>query len=324
MSTFDDDFYRPNVLVIQDDKMEGESNYKKLIFVTGGSGLLGSKFNKDSFEEYDKYDIIKTFNRNPENNCISLDITDHSDVLAKIESSNPDLVIHSAALTNVDYCEDHQNEAYEINVKGTENIVKACEKIDCKLIYVSTDFVFDGKKGMYDEDEKTNPLGYYALTKLQGEKLVQNSNLNYAISRVSVLYGWHRRLNFVTWVINELKLENEINVVTDQYNSPTFADNAAEAMIKIFEKDRKGTYHIAGDERISRFDFAKNIAEVFDLDKNLINPVKSSEFVQKAKRPKDSSLSIEKARKDLKIKMLNTIEGLKEMKKFQKICDHLQ
>ncbi|MEN4020180.1 MAG: dTDP-4-dehydrorhamnose reductase [Methanobacterium sp.] len=304
--------------------MEGESNYKKLIFVTGGSGLLGSKFNKDSFEEYDKYDIIKTFNRNPENNCISLDITDHSDVLAKIESSNPDLVIHSAALTNVDYCEDHQNEAYEINVKGTENIVKACEKIDCKLIYVSTDFVFDGKKGMYDEDEKTNPLGYYALTKLQGEKLVQNSNLNYAISRVSVLYGWHRRLNFVTWVINELKLENEINVVTDQYNSPTFADNAAEAMIKIFEKDRKGTYHIAGDERISRFDFAKNIAEVFDLDKNLINPVKSSEFVQKAKRPKDSSLSIEKARKDLKIKMLNTIEGLKEMKKFQKICDHLQ
>lgn len=287
---------------------------KKLIFVTGGSGLLGSKFNKDSFEEYN---ITKTFNRNPENNCISLDITNHSDVLAKLKSSNPDLIIHSAALTNVDYCEDHQNEAYEINVKGTENIVKACEKIDCKLIYVSTDFVFDGKKGMYCEDEKTNPLGYYALTKLQGEEVVQNSNLNYAISRTSVLYGWHRQANFVTWVINELKSENEINIVTDHYNSPTFADNAADAMIKIFEKDKEGIYHIAGDERISRFDFAKNIAEVFNLDKNLINPIKSSEFIQKAKRPKDSSLSVEKARKDLKIKMLNTLEGLKEMKKFQ-------
>lgn len=295
--------------------MKGECNSKKLIFVTGGSGLLGSRFNKDSFE---KYDIIKTFNRNPENNCISLDITDQSDVLAKIESINPDLVIHSAALTNVDYCEDHQSEAYKINVKGTENIVKACEKIDCKLIYVSTDFVFDGKKGLYDEDDKTNPLGYYALTKLQGEEAIQNSNLNYAITRVSVLYGWHRRPNFVTWVINELKSENEINVVTDQYNSPTFADNAAEAIIKIFKKNKEGIYHIAGGERISRFDFAKDIAEVFDLDKNLINPVKSSKFVQKAKRPMDSSLSVEKAMKDLNIKMLNTLEGLNEMKKFQK------
>jgi dTDP-4-dehydrorhamnose reductase len=201
---------------MKEDIMD-ESNNLTSIFVTGGSGLLGSKFTGDSF----KYNIIKTFNANPENNCILLNITDEKDVLNKIEPSNPELVVHSAALTNVDYCEDHQIEAYEINVKGTQNIVKACKKVDCKLIYVSTDFVFDGKKGMYCEDDKSNPFGYYALTKLQGEETVENSELNYAITRVSVLYGWHKRPNFVTWVIDELNHNNQINVVTDQYNSPT-------------------------------------------------------------------------------------------------------
>ncbi|MGZ7109025.1 MAG: dTDP-4-dehydrorhamnose reductase [Methanobacterium sp.] len=293
--------------------MGKKDNSSEVIFVTGGSGLLGSKFTRDYFN----YDIIRTFNANPENKCISLDITDEKDTLNKIRSANPDLVIHSAALTNVDYCEDHRREAFEINVKGTQNIVKACEKVGSKLIYVSTDFVFDGEKGMYEEGDKTNPLGYYALTKLQGEESVQNSVLDYAITRVSVLYGWHRRSNFVTWVIDELNAGNEINVVTDQYNSPTLADNVAEAIIKIFEKDKEGIYHTSGSERINRFDFAKNIAEVFNLDKGLINPIKSNKFVQKAKRPKDSSLCVEKAEKDLKMKMLNTLEGLNEMKKIQ-------
>ncbi|MGZ7210368.1 MAG: dTDP-4-dehydrorhamnose reductase [Methanobacterium sp.] len=293
--------------------MGKKDNSSEVIFVTGGSGLLGSKFTRDYFN----YDIIRTFNANPENKCISLNITDEKDTLNKIRSANPDLVIHSAALTNVDYCEDHRREAFEINVKGTQNIVKACEKVGSKLIYVSTDFVFDGEKGMYEEGDKTNPLGYYALTKLQGEESVQNSVLDYAITRVSVLYGWHRRSNFVTWVIDELNAGNEINVVTDQYNSPTLADNVTEAIIKIFEKDKEGIYHTSGSERINRFDFAKNIAEVFNLDKGLINPIKSNKFVQKAKRPKDSSLCVEKAEKDLKMKMLNTLEGLNEMKKIQ-------
>lgn len=284
----------------------------KRLFITGGSGLLGSKFKAITG---DNYEIIKTYNENPRKNAIQLDITNIKDVLDKIESVNPDLIIHSAALTNVDYCEEHPEEAHKINAEGTLNIVKACEKVNSRLIYVSTDFVFDGKKGLYGEEDETNPLGYYALSKLKGEEYVQNSNLDYAIARVSVLYGWHRRPNYVTWVIDQLKEKNQINVVTDQYNSPTFADNAAEAMIRIFEKNRTGIYHIAGDERISRFDFARNIAQVFKLDESLINPIKSSEFVQKAQRPRDSSLSVEKAKADLNIKLLNTHEGLKEMKK---------
>jgi dTDP-4-dehydrorhamnose reductase len=284
------------------------------LFITGGSGLLGSKF----ITITDDYEIITTYNTNPKDNAVKLDITREDDVLAKIETLNPDLVIHSAALTNVDYCEDHQEEADKINSQGTLNLVKACKKTDSKLIYVSTDFVFDGKKGMYSEDEKTNPLSYYAKSKLKGEEYIQNSDLDYAIARVSVLYGWHTNFNFVTWVINELKAGNEINIVTDEYNSPTLADNAAEAILNIYSKDKGGIYHIAGDERINRFDFAKNIASVFELDETLINPILSEELIRSAPRPMDSSLSVEKARNNLDIKLLNTKDGLKEMKKVMK------
>lgn len=281
------------------------------IFITGGSGLLGSKFPTITHD----YEIITTYNENPKDDAVKLDITNEKDVLGKIESLNPDLIIHSAALTNVDYCEDHQKEADRINAQGTLNLVNACQEIDAKFIYVSTDFVFDGKKGMYREDEKTNPLNYYAKSKLKGEEHIQNSDLNYVIARVSVLYGWHTNFNFVTWVINELKAGNQINIVTDEYNSPTYADNAAEAILNIYSKDRGGLYHIAGDERINRFDFAKNIAQVFELDATLVNPILSEELIRKAPRPMDSSLSVEKAQNNLDIKLLNTKEGLKEMKK---------
>lgn len=284
----------------------------KRLFITGGSGLLGSKFGNIRGE---KYELITTYHSNPGENSILFDLTDEKDVYRKITSLNPDAVIHGAALTDVDYCEDHRSEAWDVNAQGTENIVKSCEKTESKLIYVSTDFVFNGKKGMYAEEDETDPLGYYAYTKLKGEEFVQNSDLNYAIARVSVLYGWHRKMNYVTWVIDQLKNGNPINIVTDQYNSPTLADNAAEAIIKMFEKDVKGIYHTAGSERVSRYDFARNIAEVFSLNQDLIRPISSDDLIQKALRPRDSSLSVEKIQKDLDIKMLNTKEGLERMKK---------
>lgn len=288
----------------------------KRLFITGGSGLLGSKF---KYIAGDTYEIITTHHKNPGENSVQFDVTDEKDVAEKITSLNPDAVVHAAALTNVDYCEDHPDEAWNINAKGTDNVAKACEKVGSKLVYVSTDFVFDGERGMYCEEDETNPLGHYARTKLEGEEFLKtHRDLDYAVARVSVLYGWHTRMNFVTWVINELKNGNEINIVTDQYNSPTLADNAAEAMIKIIEMDKTGVYHTVGGERINRFDFAVNIAEVFDLDSGLINPIKSTNFVQKARRPKDSSLNVEKVQKDLGIKMLNTTEGLKYMKKVMK------
>lgn len=287
----------------------------KSLFITGGSGLLGSKF---SYLTNDDYQITTTHHENPRKNTITLDITDSEDVIKKITNLNPDSVIHTAALTNVDYCQEHPAEAWKVNAQGTLNMVKACENTGSKLIYVSTDFVFDGKKGMYCEEDKTHPLGHYATTKLKGEEFVQNSGLKYAITRVSVLYGWHKKMNFVTWVIDELQKNSPINIVTDQYNSPTLADNVAETIIKIIEKDKEGIYHVAGGEKISRYNFAMNIAEVFDLDSSIIKPIKSSDLIQKALRPKDSSLSVEKIEKEVGVKMLDTKEGLTRMKTMNK------
>ena len=281
------------------------------LFVTGGSGLLGYSFQEVAGQDWN---IITTHHQNPGKDTIPLDVTNQKDVQEKIVHLNPDVVIHSAALTNVDYCEVHPQEAWARNVQGTKNIILACQRTGSKLIYVSSDFVFDGCKGNYSEDDATGPLNYYAYTKLKGEEAVLKSDLRYAITRVSVLYGWHAQRGFVSWVINELKDENKINVVDDHYNSPTLDSNARDAILKIIEKNKQGIYHTSGSQRISRFDFAVNISRVFELDENLINPIKSSDLIQEAKRPKDSSLSVDKAQKDLKINMLNTLKGLKRMK----------
>ncbi|BDZ70529.1 NAD(P)-dependent oxidoreductase [Methanobacterium petrolearium] len=273
--------------------------------------MLGSSFRDVEGRDYK---IITTHHQNPDKDTIPLDVTNHKDVQDKIGHLNPDVVIHSAALTNVDYCEEHPAEAWALNVQGTENIIKACKMTGSKLIYVSSDFVFDGCKGNYSEDDGTCPLNYYAYTKLKGEEAVWKSGLEYAITRVSVLYGWHARRGFVSWVTNELNGGHEINVVDDHYNSPTLDSNARDAILKIIETDKQGIYHTSGSQRISRFDFAVNISRVFELDESLINPIKSSDLVQKAKRPKDSSLSVNKVHKDLKINMINTLEGLKHMR----------
>jgi len=149
--------------------------------------------------------------------------------------------------------------------------------------------------------------------KNEGEKRVKDICKNYVIARTSVLYGWHERLNFVTWVIERLKNKNKIRIVTDQYTSPTFADNLAEVLLEIAEKDIQGLYHITGSERINRYNFALKIADKFDLDKNLIAPILSKELNQKAERPKDSSLSIEKIKNKICTKLLNIDEGLERM-----------
>ena len=266
------------------------------LFVTGHKGLLGSKIVKYSgIFPKERVDITK------------------KEIFTSIRKVNPDVVIHCAAFTNVDECEIQKEKAWEVNVIGTENVAKACQNIGAKMIYVSTDFVFDGKKGMYKETDKTNPINYYGKTKLEGEKKVQEICKNYVIARTSVLYGWHEKLNFVTWVIEQLKHKNKINIVTDQYTSPTFADNLAKVLLEIAEKDIQGLYHITGSERINRYDFALKIADRFDLDKSLITPISSEELNQKAERPKDSSLCVEKIKNKICTKLLNIDEGLKRM-----------
>ncbi len=281
------------------------------ILITGSSGLLGicllESFGRD-------YDILGA-SRNPsDHSTLTFDISDKDDTISHISDIKPDLVIHSAAITDVDYCELNKEEAWKTNVEGTRNIVDACLKTGCKLIYVSTDYVFDGEKGMYKEDDETKAVNYYGLSKLEGEKIVVGSGLPNVIARTSVLYGgYDRRLTHATWMIDKLGKNEEIKMATDRYKCPTLTDNLSEMIKDLHEKDVTGIYHTSGSERISMYDFAVNIAEVFDLDQDLIKPQTTTEFKQPAKRPVDSSLDVSKAEK-LGIEIFNTIEGLEYMR----------
>ena len=185
-----------------------------------------------------------------------------------------------------------------------------------RLIYFSTDYVFDGSKGLYSEEDETNPVNYYGLTKLQGEEFVRKICQNYVIARTSVVYGWNpRKQNFATWVIDSLRNQRRIEVVEDHYNSPTFADYLAEVVRKMVDSEYSGVYHAAGGERISRYRFALKIAETFGLDVSLVAPVKMVDLKNWiARRPRDSSLCLDRLRRDFGIQPPDLAEALKSMR----------
>ena len=219
-------------------------------------------------------------------------------------------------MTNVDQNERDKRFATKINVEGPKNVIRACKQIDSKLIFMSTDFVFDGeKKGYYIEDDIPNPISHYAKTKLDAELAIINSDIDYLICRTAVLYGWNKeKLNFVTWVLKKLQNNERINIVTNQINNPTYVRNLAEIILKLIEKKASGIYHTAGDDALSRYEIAIKCAEVFEHDKKLINPIGSMNQV--AIRPKNASLNVAKLKSFLgsELKSLSLLEGLKDMK----------
>jgi len=286
----------------------------KRVLVTGASGLLGCRLVEVLSE---KYDVIPTHNTHSlQPNSTRMDVVDRGLVFKVLKNFRPSAVVHTAAETNVDKCERDKVWACRVNVEGTRNVAEGCMKIGVKLIYVSTDYVFDGEKGLYSEDDNPSPINHYGLTKLEGERAVQESGGEYVIARASVLYGWHpRKLNFATWVIDSLRSGKRINVVDDHYNSPTHADNLAEMILAVLKKDLSGVYHAAGGERVSRYGFAIRLADIFELNKSLIIPVSMDDLTTwVARRPRDSSLSTDKITRDTGVQALNLNEALKILK----------
>ena len=243
-----------------------------------------------------------------------IDITQRESAIHAIATVTPTVVIHTAAETNLDRCETERDLAQRINVDGTANIAAGCARVGAKLILISTDYVFDGLKGNYAETDEPNPISYYGLTKLEAERIVVSASSNSLIVRASVLYGWHpSKLNFATWILKGLHERQILRVANDHINSPTFADNLAEAIRKAIEQDSQGVLHVAGSERITRFDFARRIARRFDLDERFLSPVKMSDLNWIARRPRDSSLSVGKAEKELGVELFGVDRGLDEM-----------
>ena len=287
------------------------------LLVTGASGLLGTRIcqlaAKQNYEVYSAHgEHIPQFGI-----PIKLDITDGAALKQIFNKTKPDVIVHSAALTDVDKCEKQKDLASKINVKSTSNIARLCHKHNCFLVYVSTDYVFNGEKGNYKETERTAPINHYGLSKLKGEQEVKQSRAEHCIARTSVIYGSipaAGKINFALWLIEKLRKKEETKTVTDQWNSPTLNTNLAEMVLEIVERRTTGTFHLAGATRLSRYEFAQKIAETFNLDKNCLLPTSSKEMQWLAKRPKDSSLNVDKAKQALKNKPLRISEALSKLK----------
>ena len=286
------------------------------ILVTGASGLLGYEVVKHALTR--GHLIYSVYNTHPINlgQQLQLDLTVHNLVAERISEIRPQAIIHAAAHTNVDDCEVNKEHAWKVNTEATKNLAIISHRINAQLIYVSTDYVFDGEKGLYTEDDRANPINHYGYTKLMGEYFIKEHAEKWCIARTSALYGWghEHKTNFATWLIDNLKKGGEVKTLTDQHVSPTLNLNLADMLMNIAEREVTGTLHTAGASRISRYHFALELAEVFNLNKDLVKKATMKEMSWKARRPKDSSLDISRTIKILDTKPLQPCEALIKMR----------
>jgi len=290
------------------------------VLIVGAAGLLGQYLM--SAGKAAGSSTTGTFNETvpaDTSDLIHMDITDRESVAQGLRSTSPEIVVLSAAMTNVDQCEREPSKAYAVNMEGTLNLATECRSIGTKLVYISTDYVFNGlKKGRYHEFESPDPLSVYARSKLEGERITMDAGLNNLVCRVSVVYGWNRigpKGNFVTWIIDSLKNGKGIRLYNDQFVSPTYAPSAAKNILELAFSDASGIYHTSGPDCLSRYDIGLKVAEVFGLDKNLIAPVSTAEMPLMAARPPRSCLSVDRSESRIGRPMVGLVEGLVDMKK---------
>lgn len=298
------------------------------ILITGSNGLLGQKL---VYKLRNQANVSLIATARGENRLLEttgyaydqMDITNEREVHNVLTKHMPDAVIHTAAMTNVDACETEKELAVAMNTSAVHYIVNALEELQQKntgykpqLVHLSTDFIFDGTHGPLDENEKPNPLSFYAETKLNAEKIVQSSALHWAIARTVLVYGIvdnMSRSNIVLWAKQNLEQGKKINVVDDQFRSPTLAEDLADGCILLVQKKAQGIYNISGKDFLSILQLVHQVADYYGLDKSLINPSKSADIKQPAKRPPITGFIIDKAKKDLGYNPHSFMEGIKLM-----------
>lgn len=298
---------------------------RKKILITGSNGLLGQKL-VYALVARGTFDVIATSKgenrllRKEGYTYVPLDITSRDEVFAVFEKHLPDVVINTAAMTNVDACETQKEACWALNVTAVQHMIDACNHlaeidpvINTHFIHLSTDFIFDGAAGPYKEDDQPNPLGYYALSKLESEKLLQASHLRWAILRTIIVYGIvdnMSRSNVVLWAKDALTKGQKINVVDDQFRSPTLAEDLAEGCILAAEKGAQGIFHVSGKDTMSILELVYRVADFWKLDKSLVTPSKSDSLNQPAKRPPRTGFIIDKAVRELDYRPHSFEEGL--------------
>ena len=295
---------------------------KMKILVTGANGLLGQTIIRLLLEK--QYEVIATgkgedrvdANSSPGYIYKDIDITDGPAVERLIMEHRPSIIVHAAAMTQVDQCELNKQDCYNINVTATRFIIDAAKAVNARLIFVSTDFIFDGNNGPYSENDEPAPVNYYGSTKLVAEKAVMESGLDYAIARTILVYGSvpaTGRTNIVGFVRQNLEANKPIKMVTDQVRTPTFVDDLAKGIILIIEKNGKGIYHLSGEQEMTPYDIAVETAKYFGLNEALISKASTDDIKQPAVRPAKTGFNISKAKKELGYQPKSFREGLGDL-----------
>jgi len=275
------------------------------ILITGANGLLGQKLVQLLSEE--KIDFLATSNgpsriQTPDINYRSLDVLNRDQVLDLIREYSPTAIIHTAAMTQVDQCETDREKCWQLNVVAVAHLVEASSAIGSHLIHLSTDFIFDGLEGPYDEEAMANPINFYGQSKVAAEELLLKSKIKWSIVRTILVYGatpGTSRSNIMLWVKKNLESGNSIQVVNDQFRTPTLVEDLAKGCYLIASQSAYGIYNIAGADLLTPYEIAVITARYFSLDMTLITETNSENFKQPAKRPLKTGLIIEKARRDL-------------------------
>lgn len=287
------------------------------ILVTGSNGLLGQKLTRLLTSLPDVYLIATARGKSvldiAKGEYREMNVCNAAEVETVIGSSRPDVVIHTAAMTNVDQCESDKEGCWMANVTAVEHIVAACERTGAHLIHVSTDFIFDGSHGPLTEDEAPHPVNYYGESKLAAEELVKKCRTKWAILRTVLVYGITRdmsRSNIVLWVKKSLEDGKSIQVVDDQFRTPTLAEDLAMGCYLAARHRATGIYNISGKDFLSPYEIAIHTANFFNLNASLINKTDSSMFKQPAKRPLITGFIIDKARKDLGYEPHTFVDGI--------------
>lgn len=287
------------------------------ILVTGSNGLLGQKLTHLLQRDKDVYLIATARGKSAlpveRGEYHSMDISDANNVETVLGFTKPDVIINTAAMTQVDDCETQRDACWKANVTAVENLVRSCQAFQIHLVHVSTDFIFDGTHGPLDEEAAPNPVNYYGESKLAAERVIVASSIPWAILRTVLVFGITRdmsRSNIVLWVKNSLQQGKSIQVVNDQWRTPTLAEDLAVGCYLAAKKHATGIFNISGKDFLSPYDIAIRTADFFHLDKSLIKATDSTNFVQPARRPPKTGFIIDKARKVLGYEPHSFEEGL--------------
>ena len=292
---------------------------ERTVLITGGTGLLGKGMEETSHPGFKIVSLHMRDYRVEDANAdhLILDIGDSRKVNELFRRHEFDAVVHAAGIASVDYVEKHPEESRKSNVAGTRNVVEAAKKAGCYFIHISTNAVFDGEKAPYRETDPVRPINKYGQIKVECERLVAETLKNFSIVRPILMYGWNHvvcRPNPATWIFDKLMRGEAVQLVNDVFENPLYNLQCGEALWRIVEKKPSDVFHVAGGEVVNRYRFALKLADVFGLDRSLVQEVDSSFFRSIAPRPKNTSFVTTRMERELGVRALSVEEGLRHMK----------